>query len=106
MKQEIQKFLKENNKGLVAAEVPLLYESKMDNLFDVIIAVDIPGNKQVELIAERDGDKARDLKTINKASTFSNNKNKADFIILNDADLSSLTNKVTKVINKLKCRLD
>ena len=78
----------------------------MDNLFDVIIAVDIKDKKQAELISQRDGNKAKDLKTINKASTFDNNKNKADFIIENDADLNSLNKKVINIINKLKCRLD
>ena len=105
MKEETKKFLKEN-KGLVVVEVPLLYESKMENLFDVIIAVDIKDKKQAELISQRDGNKAKDLKTINKASTFDSNKNKADFIIYNDADLDSLNKKVINIINKLKCRLD
>ena len=105
VKEEAKKFLKEN-KGIVAVEVPLLYESKMDNLFDVIIAVDVDEKKQAKLISERDGSKSKDLKEINKASTFEQNKNKADFIIINDADLNSLTNKVNKIINKLKCRLD
>ena len=105
VKEETKKFLKEN-KGIVAVEVPLLYESKMDNLFDVIIAVDIDDKKQLKLISERDGSKSKNLKEINKASTFDSNKNKADFIITNDADLNSLTNKVNKIINKLKCRLD
>ena len=105
VKEETKKFLKEN-KGIVAVEVPLLYESKMDNLFDVIIAVDVDDKKQLKLISERDGAKSKDLKEINKSSTFEQNKNKADFIINNDADLNSLTNKVNKIINKLKCRLD
>jgi formamidopyrimidine-DNA glycosylase len=105
VKEETKKFLKEHN-GLVVVEVPLLYESKMDSLFDVIIAVDIKDKKQAELISQRDGNKAKDLKTINKASTFDNNKNKADFIIDNDADLNSLNKKVINIINKLKCRLD
>lgn len=105
VKQEIQRFLKEN-KGIVAVEVPLLFESKMENLFDVIIAVDVDSKRQAKLISERDGNKSADLKEINKVSTFDKNKNKADFIINNDADLNSLNNKVLKVINKLKCRLD
>ena len=105
VKEETKKFLKKHN-GLVVVEVPLLYESKMDSLFDVIIAVDIKDKKQAELISQRDGNKAKDLKTINKASTFDNNKNKADFIIENDADLNSLNKKVINIINKLKCRLD
>ena len=106
VKQEIVKFLKENNKGLVAVEVPLLYESKMDNLFDVIIAVDIDSKKQAKLISERDGNKSADLKEINKASTFDKNKNKADYVIKNDTDLNDLNKKVQDIINKLQYHLN
>ncbi len=105
VKEETKIFLKEN-KGLVVAEIPLLYESKMDNLFDVIIAVDIDSKKQGSLVLNRDGKKSKELKEINKASSFDKNKNKADFIILNDADLNSLCNKTNIIINKLKSRLD
>ena len=105
VKEEILAFFKKHDKGIVAAEVPLLFESKMEKLFDVIIAVDIPEDKQVKLLNARDNEKAAALKQINKTSTFDKNKNKADFIINNDADLKSLTKKTNTIINKLKYRL-
>ena len=106
VKQRIISFLKENSKGLVCVEVPLLYESKMDNLFDVIIGVEAPSKKQKELLKERNGQNAKQLEEINKASKYDQNKEKADFIISNDADLKSLNDKVEKLISKLKSRLD
>ena len=106
VRKEIELFLKENNKGLVVVEVPLLFESKMDNLFDVIIGVEAPIKKQKELLSGRDGEKSQQLKEINKASAYDKNKEKADIIINNDADLESLNNKVNKIINKLKARLN
>ena len=106
VRKEIELFLKENNKGLVVVEVPLLFESKMDNLFDVIIGVETPIKKQKELLSGRDGEKSQQLKEINKVSAYDKNKKKADIIINNDADLESLNNKVNKIINKLKARLN
>ena len=78
----------------------------MDSLFDVIIGVEAPLKKQKELLVNRDKEKAQQLEIINKASTYDNNKEKADIIINNDSDLNSLNNKVNNLINKLKCRLD
>ena len=106
VRQEVELFLKINNKGLVAVEVPLLYESKMDSLFDVIIGVETPLKKQKELLANRDKEKAEQLNRINSASTYDKNKEKADFIIYNDSDLKSLIMNTNNLINKLKCRLD
>lgn len=106
VKEEILTFFKQHSKGIVAVEVPLLYESKMDSMFDVIIGVEAPIKKQKEFLNNRDGEKGKDLAKINASSTYDNNKEKADFIIINDADLESLNNKVNKIINKLKSRLN
>ena len=106
VKEETGKFLKAHPTGLVAVEVPLLFESKMNKMFDVIIAVDIPKEKQEKLLANRNKGHEKELKRINEFSTFDENKNKADFIILNYTDLKSLKNKTKVIINKLKSRLD
>jgi len=106
VKQEIQRFLKENSKGLVAVEVPLLFESKMDNMFDVLVGVESSMKKQKELLSAREGEHASQLSKINASSLYEKNKNKADFIIINDADLKDLKDKTINIINKLKCRLD
>ena len=106
VKKEIIKFFKEHSKGIVAVEVPLLFESKMDNLFDVIIGVEAPEKVQLKLLSSREGNKSEQLKKINTEHQYDKNKNKADFIISNDVDLKSLINKTDKLINKLRDRLD
>ena len=106
VKAEVGRFIKENPTGLVVAEVPLLFESKMNKMFDILIAVDISEDKQDKLLADRNKDHDKQLKKINGYSTFDENKNKADFIIYNDADLKSLKNKTKVIINILKSRLD
>ena len=106
VKKEAEVFLKEHSIGLVVMEVPLLFESKMDKMFDVVIAVEAPIKKQKELLVNRNGKKASELEAINATSTYDKNKKKADFIINNDSDLNSLNKKVLDIINKLKLRLD
>lgn len=106
VKQETELFFSKHKTGIVAMEVPLLFESKMDKMFDVIIAIETPKEKQLKLLNEREGAKAIQLENINKSSTYDENKNKADFVIVNDKSLAIFDNKVQELINKLKLRLD
>ncbi len=105
VKSEILRIFKTVNSRIIVVEVPLLYESKMDNLFDVIIAVDIPAKKQKELLYQRNPDSAEALLKINSEHKFDENKNKADFVVINSASLDNLKDKIDKIINELQYRL-
>ena len=106
VKKETEKFFLEHKKGILAVEVPLLFESGMDRMFDIIIAVEAKDKKRKALLNEREGHKSKDLETIGKNNSSLKNKEKADFIIENNADLNSLKEKVRVLINRLKDRLD
>ena len=106
VKKEIIKTIKSVKARLIVVEVPLLYESKIDNLFDVIIAVDVSKEKQLKLLTNRNPETAKSLLEINANHQFDNNKEKADYLIENDADLNKLKKKTQKIINELQCRLD
>jgi dephospho-CoA kinase len=105
VKKEILRIFKTVQARIIVIEVPLLYESKMDNLFDVIIAIDVPSKKQKELLYNRNPITAEALLKINAEHKFDENKNKADFIIVNDAGLDKLKEKTNKIISKLIARL-
>ena len=106
VKEEAELFFKKNPKGLVVMEVPLLFESGMDKMFDVLIAIESPAKKQNELLKQREGNKASALKEISASNAYDKNKKKAEFIVINDSDLNSLKKKINTIINKLKLRLD
>ena len=106
VKKETELFIRIHKEPIIAVEVPLLFESGMDRMFDVIIAVQAKDSKRKELLKEREGNKSKDLETIGKNNFFLENKEKADYIIENDADLNSLKEKVRVLINRLKDRLD
>ena len=61
--------------------------------------------KQKELLYNRNPITAEALLKINAEHKFDENKNKADFIILNDAGLDKLKEKTNKIISKLIARL-
>ena len=104
--KEIKNFLANSKSPIKAVEVPLLFEAKMDNLFDTIIVTDIDEKKQLELLTERDPKNATYLLEINKTNKIDENKNKASYLISNSGNKTEFIKNCNKVINKLKDRLD
>lgn len=106
VKKEILKIFKSVQSHIIVIEVPLLFESKMDNLFDVIIGVDIPKEKQIALLKQRNPSSWKSLLEINKEHQFDENKIKADYVVINNASLDSLKDKINKIIYKLEAQQD
>ena len=99
--KQIKSFLSTKD-PIKVVEVPLLFESKLDSLFDVIIVADIKEDKQNELINNRDKAKAIYLKEINKTNKIDENKNKASYLISNNGSKEQFINKVNKIITELR----
>ena len=99
--KEIKNFLANSKSTIRVVEVPLLFEAKMDTSFDVIIAVDVNEEKQLENLNTRDQASALYLKEINKTNKFDENKNKASYLISNNGSRKEFINKINKVINEL-----
>ena len=106
VKKEIEKFMASNNKEIIVAEVPLLFEAKMENMFDILIAVDIDKKEQEKRLLGRDKESAKQIEKINAYSAFDKNKEKADFVVNNNFDLNKLNKQVKEIINKLQYRLN
>ena len=106
VKKETERIFEEHKKGMIVMEVPLLFESKMDKMFDVLIAIEAPKEKQLELLNNRNGDSGKQLAIINVSDIYQKNKNKADFIVVNDKGLKEFDLKIKEIINKLKLRLN
>ena len=106
VKKEVELFLNKHNEDILVAEIPLLFEAKMENMFDVLLAIDINEKKQLKNLENRNKGTALDIKAINSYSKFDEYKEKADFVISNNLDLSYLNNSAKEIINKLKDRLD
>ena len=107
VKKEIETAFKKSNSRLLIAEVPLLFKAHMENMFDVIIGVDINEASQIERLEIRDQEKSAFLKRINDVNNyFDEHRNEIDFIIDNNEDKSSLANKVASIINKVEDRLN
>ena len=107
VKKEIEKQFKESKSPLLIAEVPLLFKAKMENMFDVIIAVDIDEKIQLDRLQIRDQEKSAFLKRINDDNNLlDEHQDDIDYVIKNNGDISSLEKEVVAIINKVSSRLD
>lgn len=102
VKKEINNFLSKDKSPIKVVEVPLLFEAKFDSIFDVIIVTDINEKKQLELLNDRDNDKALLLKEINKTNKIDENRNKATYLISNNSSKEAFEKQINNVITELK----
>ncbi len=89
------------NGGLVFNEVPLLFEGGFESLYDGVIVV--VRNKEVRIAAALARDKTdekRVLARINNQTDYEKKDLTAYTLIENDGDLSSLSKKVKKAVEK------
>ena len=107
VKKEIESEFKKSSSPLLVAEVPLLFKAKMENMFDVIIGVDISEANQLKRLEIRDQEKSAFLKRINDLNNmFEEHRQDLDFVVDNNSDLKSLEKQTKLVINKVLSRLD
>lgn len=107
VKKEILKAFTKSKSYLLIAEVPLLFKAKMENMFDIIIGVDVKEDIQLKRLNIRDKEKGAFLKRLNDLNNmFNDHYDDLDFIIDNNSDLASLNKRTKEVINKVLSRLD
>ena len=101
--EEIKNQINKTSNELIFVDVPLLYESKMEDLFDKIICVYVPRNIQIERLMNRDNisyDYA--IKKIDSQMNLEQKKKIADFVINSSNSFDYTYKSVIELIKKLK----
>ena len=107
VKKEIEKQFKNSKSPLLVCEVPLLFKAKMENMFDIIIGVDISNEEQLKRLEIREQEKSAFLKRINdQGHLYSQHQDELDYVIVNNSDLKDLEKQVKAIINKVLDRLN
>ncbi len=88
---------------VIIFDVPLLFETKIDELCDKVIVVDIEEKTQLERVYERDKIDYKLIKDIisNQMSREERNR-KADIILENNGSLENLRERVKKLYMEIK----
>ncbi|MBQ6516415.1 dephospho-CoA kinase [bacterium] len=104
IREEILKRFRENeNEEFVFVGIPLLYEAKMEDLFDKVVVVCTDENIRIKRISDRDNLSKDDaLKRINSQMPQDEKVKLADFVIENNSDLKTLEKNVYEILNRIK----
>lgn len=99
----MERAFKEGGKGVVFYEVPLLFESGFERLFDKVVVVLRDKASRLKSAALRDGKTEEDISArIKNQFDYENNDLSLHMIIRNDGDLSSLKDSVGRAINEIE----
>lgn len=91
----------ETNHKFVIVDIPLLFESKREPLFDVIIVVYVNKELQLARLMNRDKiNKKEALSKINAQMSLEEKKQKADIVIYNDKDIDKTEEQINQIIKK------
>lgn len=85
-------------KQLIVIDAPLLFESKLDQICDIVIGVIANEEEKIQRICDRDHiskEMARKRLKIQKKNDFI--KEFADYIIINDSDMNKLKKEIEKI---------
>lgn len=84
-------------------EVPLLFESKMEDIFDIVICVACDEKLQIKRVMERNKINATSAKNIiNNQMSIKDKIEKSDYVIYNDGDMNQLIKDTKDLIKKIK----
>jgi dephospho-CoA kinase len=102
---DLKKWIEKNKKrrGIYVAEVPLLFEKNLENLFDGVVLVYTEKDKIVKRIVRKlHLSRAFALQRLSLFASAAAKKSRADFIINNSFDVKYLKKEVNSLWRKLK----
>lgn len=102
IKNRIVNFIHKNKESkLIVIEVPLLFEAKLDSLFDYTVGVNTSLPNQIANLKNRGVKNIDEALTLNKNHQFDKNIHKCDFVIDNNESLKELEKQVKEIYSKV-----
>jgi len=103
IKEEIDAIKKYNKEARIIVDVPLLFEAKMQNMFDKIIVVKCDEKIQFERLLKNGKHTRKEIENILNSQMPLNEKLKhADFTIDNNSSISAVEKQIAQIISSLQ----
>ena len=91
-----------HKKGILILDVPLLYESKMEKLADIVIVVSTPREKMIARGTQKGMSPSLSKKIIGTQWPLAKKVRRADYVIENKGNLKELEQKTRQIFEKIK----
>lgn len=91
------------NESMVVLDMPLLYEFEFDSLVEVVVVVHVSQETQLKRLMSRDQiDEAYALAKIHSQMSLDQKRDRADFVLVNEGQISELRTQFETLYQKLK----
>lgn len=105
VKTTMLKFENEKKKAVIY-DAALIFEWGIETEFDYILVVDAPENIRIQRICDRDQLTKEEAEVrINSQMPMEEKVKRADYLIINDRDVSHIQTQVDEIIEKLRLNL-
>jgi len=93
--------------SMIVAEVPLLYELKLENRFDMVVVVSVKPELQIQRLMKRDGVQRDDAEALLGTQMSNGDKaQRADVVLINNGNVESLQKAVDGLYGRLRLKLE
>ncbi|CAH0117720.1 Dephospho-CoA kinase [Paenibacillus sp. CECT 9249] len=97
MRERMEAFERDYPDKLVVADIPLLYESGLESMYEEIMVVYVPREVQLQRLMKRDGMSAEEAgKRLNAQFDIEWKKRQADYVIDNRASLDETKKQIDR----------
>jgi dephospho-CoA kinase len=101
--RQYEKVKNDSSYIFFAAELPLLYETGMEKLFDAVVNVSADPDVALSRYVQATGLHPKDFEArMNYQKKTSEKQTKANFVIVNNGDLATLKHNVVTIVQQLK----
>jgi dephospho-CoA kinase len=101
--RELLREARERDDRIVIGVVPLLYETDMQQDFDVVLVIDAPADLRVARLVEKRGLTAEEARAVTDAQMSAEEKReRADIIIDNESDITTLERRAWETWKELE----
>ena len=95
-----------HKKGILILDVPLLYESKMEKLADIVIVVSTPREKMIARGTQKGMSPSLSKKIIGTQWPLAKKVRRADYVIENKGNLKELEQKTRQIFEQIKLKIN
>lgn len=100
MQERIHNYAKEDARGLIVADVPLLYETKQEHLYEGVLVVYVPKELQTERLMDRNGMSREEAeRRIALQMDMEEKRRRADWLIDNSGSVEETERQVQQFWN-------
>ncbi|UQZ35947.1 dephospho-CoA kinase [Paenibacillus sp. PK3_47] len=102
IKDQMYTWESQNPQGLVIVDIPLLYESQLESLFERVTVVYVPREVQLTRLMERNGLSREQAEgRLNAQMDIEEKRSRADYVIDNSGDLAHTEQQVASLWDRL-----